>query len=141
MQADSQELKILDEELGFDLLKDLEQQTNENIKRQRTSERISIKAKVILQPGNASELLTFKVQGVTGDISKGGCGAIFPIPVHVGDIYRLTFDRNQLEIPMVFARCLRCRLVREDAYEAGFAFFTPIRLPEELAGTEPDDLL
>ena len=54
--------------------------------------------------------------------------AIFVSPVTVGDVYRLQFDKASIDLPLVFARCLRCRLVREDAFEAGFTFFTPISL-------------
>ena len=115
------------------MLQELEQNTKDEIRRQRAHFRLEVKAGVILQAGNASELLSFKVKGVTGDISEGGCSALFPIPARVGDIYRLQFDQQAIDLPLTFARCVRCRLVREDAYEAGFAFFKTITLPEKLA--------
>lgn len=118
---------------AFGLLRDLERNTPEEIRRQRAHFRIAIKAAVVLQAGNASELMAYKVKGVTGDISEGGCSALFPIPARVGDIYRLQFDRQAVGLPLTFARCVRCRVVREDAYEAGFAFFSPICVPENLA--------
>ena len=65
---------------------------------------------------------------------------MFPIPAMVGDIYRLTFDKELLDVPTIFARCLRCRLIREDSFEAGFAFFTKIKLPQVAQGPK-DDLL
>ena len=95
--------------------------------------RIAVKSAVILQPGNASDLLRFKVRGVTGDVSEGGCSILFPLSPRVGDIYRLQFDKAALDIPLTFTRCVRCRLIREDAYEAGFAFFNDITLPEQSA--------
>ena len=115
------------------LLLELESNTTEEIRRQRVHFRLSVKVAVILQAGNASELLDFKVKGVTGDISEGGCSSLFPIPIKVGDIYRLQFDRKTLDVSLTFARCVRCRLVREDAFEAGFAFFKPITIPEQLS--------
>ena len=124
--------KPLDEDRGFDLLQELERNTAEELRQQRAHFRLAIKAGVVLQPGNAGELLSFKAKGVTGDISEGGCSALFPIPCRVGDVYRLQFDSQTLNLPLTFARCVRCRLVREDAFEAGFAFFTPICLPEEI---------
>jgi hypothetical protein len=33
---------------------------------------------------------------------------------------------------MVHAKCIRCRFVRDNAFEAGFIFFAPIRVPESL---------
>ena len=129
------------EEQNFELLQDLERQTPDEIRKQRAYERLAIKAKLILQSGNSSQLLEFKVQGVTGDISAGGCQAMFPISVNVGDVYRLMFDSSQIDLPLVFARCMRCKLVKEDAYEAGFAFFNRIKLPEVVAGRSNNDLL
>lgn len=112
-------------------LKDLELQNDAQLQTKRLSERLTVRIKVLMQPANSSELGKFKAQGVTGDISKGGCRILFPVPVQVGDIYRLEFDKAELALPLVFARCLRCRLVHEDAYEAGFAFFTNISLQLE----------
>ncbi|TWT41281.1 PilZ domain protein [Phycisphaerae bacterium RAS1] len=120
----------IDHDRAFDMLKELEQNTPDEIRRQRAHFRITVKAKVTLQSGNASQVLDFKVQGVTGDVSEGGCRILCPIPMHVGDIYRLEFDRKTLNIPLTFARCVRCHLLREDAYEVGFAFFMPLSLPE-----------
>ena len=118
---------------AFAVLEDLEGNTPDQIRRQRAHFRLAVKAPVILQPGSASQLMNLKVKGATGDISEGGCSALFPVPVQVGDVYRMQFDRNVLDLPLTFARCVRCRLVREDAFEAGFAFFTPVSLPEKVA--------
>jgi hypothetical protein len=54
-------------------------------------------------------------------------------PMLVGDVYQLRFAKGELDLPIVYARCLRCRLVREDAFESGFVFFEKI----ELASSEP----
>lgn len=128
------ERRAMDSDEAFDLLQDLEKNRTEEIRHQRAHFRLAIKSRVVVKPGNASDMLKFKVQGVTGDISQGGCSVLLPIPIHVGDVFRLNFDRSELDIPMTFARCLRCRLVREDAFEAGFAFFNPIALPTQAAG-------
>jgi hypothetical protein len=121
-------IALNNEHEDFEILKDIEQQTDENIRKLRSHDRLTVKAKLILQSANSSELLSYKVQGIMGDVSKGGCRAMLPIPINVGDVYRLRFDRQGFDISLIFARCLRCRLVREDAYEAGFTFFTPIDL-------------
>ncbi len=127
----------VNEDEAFALLQELSGNTPDEIRRQRAHFRLTVKAPVILQPGNSSELLSLKVKGVTGDISEGGLKAVFPIPTRVGDIYRMQFDRATLDIPLTFARCVRCRLVREDAFEAGFRFFAPICLPEQAATGQP----
>ena len=131
----------LNKDEAFQVLQELERNTPEEIRRQRAHFRSAIKTGVVLQPGNASELLSFKVKGVTGDISEGGCSALFPIPTRVGDVYRLQFDRKTFDLPLTFARCVRCRLIREDAFEAGFAFFSAISLPESVAATSESSLL
>ncbi len=112
----------------MEALDDLERSKSDVVKQTRTSSRIRIKLKVIAQPGNSGDRLKSKVQGITGDISAGGCQILFPIPLRVGDIYMLTFDKCDVDIGAVLGRCLRCRLVREDAYEAGFKFFQPVDL-------------
>lgn len=117
---------------AFQILQDLEQNTSEELRKQRGHFRVEVKAAVTVRPGNSSDRLGMKVQGVTGDISQSGLGALLPIPLHVGDVYRLEFDKSTLAIPLTFARCVRCRLVREDAFEAGFVFFSPIGLPANL---------
>ena len=134
-------IELDDEEQEFILLQDLERQNSREIRKQRAHERVPIKVKVILQSGNSSELLDYKVQGITGDLSEEGCRAMFPIPVNVGDIYRLHFDKTTIKLPLVFARCMRCKLIREDAYEAGFSFFLSIRLPETVTSKDGSELL
>ncbi|MHC5111234.1 MAG: PilZ domain-containing protein [Planctomycetota bacterium] len=133
--------KKVDGNEAFELLQDLGKNTPEEIRRQRAYFRVAVKIAVTLQPGSASDMLKYKVQGATGDISEGGLSGLFPLPVSVGDIYRLTFDREKFDMPMTFARCVRCRLVREDAYEAGFSFFSPITLPENAQQSSESDLL
>ncbi len=68
------------------LLQELERNTPDEVRSQRAHFRLSVKAAVILRPGNASELLKLKVKGVTGDVAEGGCSVLFPIPTRVGDV-------------------------------------------------------
>jgi c-di-GMP-binding flagellar brake protein YcgR len=125
----------LDENEAFGLLRELEQNTPEEIRQQRRHFRLEIKATVTLQPGNTSDMLKFKMQGTTGDVSQSGCRILFPLAVRVGDLYRIEFDRAQLDLPMIFVRCVRCQFLREGAYDAGFVFLSPITLPRKLAPT------
>ena len=121
-----------DEASAFDLLRDLERQTPEEIRRKRSSDRIEVKAEVVIQSGDSSRMCKGAVQAVTGDLSEGGCRIMSPVPLGVGDVYRLMFDREALDLSLTFARCVRCRLVREDAFEVGFLFFNPIHLSDVL---------
>ncbi len=123
----------LGDDKAFQLLQELEGNTPDEIRQQRAQFRVAVKATVTLQSANASQMLDLKVRGTTGDISQGGMGAMFPVPARVGDVYRLQFDRAQLDLPLTFARCVRCRMILEEAYECGFSFFAPITLPSNLA--------
>jgi hypothetical protein len=111
---------------ALDALADLERNTADEVKQMRAHTRIRVKSEVVAQPGNSSDRLKFKIVGVMGDISAGGCQILFPVALGVGDVYWLTFDKRVLELGSMFARCVRCRVVREDAFEAGFSFFSPI---------------
>lgn len=124
--------------VDLELLKDLERQSIDEIRKLRAHERIDTKIRLVIQPGDSSRLGELRAQAHTSDVSAGGCCAISASPVGVGDIFRLTFDRSQLDIPMVFARCVRCRLLREDAFETAFAFFSPISLQGSSEDSEQD---
>ena len=122
------QMEILGLNGDSEILHDLERQAEGNMRAKRGSDRIMVTLKVILRPGNSSELIDLKWQGVTGDISAKGCRTMFPLPAKVGDVYRLEFEHENVTLPMVFARCMRCQLIREDGYEAGFKFFSAIDL-------------
>lgn len=115
---------------SIEILSELEQSTPDAVKRLRAHARLTIHAKVIVEPANQSERGSWRIQGVSGDLSPGGTQILVPAPLRVGDLYLLTFDRGVLDVPPTFARCLRARLVREDAFEAGLKFFEAIRLPQ-----------
>ena len=127
---------------AHDLLKELEQQTPEAIRRMRSSERHEVQSPVKVRPANASAFAEAAVEGVTGDVSPGGCRIMSSIPLQVGDVYKLEIEKGEIDLPILFARCLRCRLVREDAFESGFAFFNTVKLDEaRSAGSIMDILL
>lgn len=130
------------EEPGFEIVKDLESQSLEQVTHKRLHERLTIRTKVLLRPGNASEMHSLKVQGITRDVSNGGCMVLFPVPILVGDLYRLEFLSDELELPAVIARCLRCRMIHERAFETGFSFFNKLSLkPQRARGAGEPDLL
>ncbi|MFH1747182.1 MAG: PilZ domain-containing protein [Planctomycetota bacterium] len=127
---------FLNEDQACELFRELEQNTPQEILRQRGHFRISVKAGVTLYSATTCELLSFEVKGVTGDVSESGCGLVFPVTIRAGDVYRLEFERAKLDLPVTFCRCIRCRFVREGVFETGFRFFTPVPLPGNLAQVE-----
>lgn len=119
-----------------DLVREIERQTQREIAKLRKHERRARNVRVDLWPGNSSAANDVHLVGRTNDISEGGCAAIFPAAVLPGDIFRLGFDSEVVDIPLVFARALRCRMLNEGSFEVGFRFFNQVRLIDE---DEPQD--
>lgn len=113
-------------------LSELEQSSQENVTRLRAHERLQIRVPVKVQPGNSSERGRAAIECVTADISNGGCMLLAPRPLMPGDVYWLTFDAARLNIGSLFARCMRCRLISEEAFEIGFRFFLPVEIATAL---------
>ncbi len=121
-------------------LHELERNTSDAIKRQRSSERLEVSCPVEVRPGNASERHRRRIEGMTGDISRGGCLLLLPTPVLPGDIYWLSISGELKSVGDLLARCVRCRMIQEDAFEVGFRFFHDVDL-SHLVEHEQDSLL
>ena len=113
---------------ALEALSQLEQNTCESLVRQRASERVQIRTKVVVRPGNSSQRHELAVEGLTGDISNGGCQILTGRPVLPGDIFWLEFSDEHIAIGSLLARCMRCRMIREDTFEVGFRFLHEIDL-------------
>ena len=113
---------------ALEALAQLEQNTSEVMVQSRASERLDIRTKVLIHPGNASQRGDFVIEGLTGDISNGGCLALAGRPAMAGDVFFLRFAEDRVSIGPLLARCMRCRMVREDTFEIGFRFFEQIDL-------------
>ena len=113
---------------ALEALSELENNTSEAIVAQRSSERLEIQTKVIIRNGNASQRHVFAIEAVTADVSNGGCMVLMPRPIMAGDLFWMSFDDSQVRIGSLLARCMRCRMVREDAFEAGFRFMNDVDL-------------
>lgn len=92
---------------------------------QRGAERKTVRTEVTLLPANTIDRPGNEQLGVAQDASRTGCRLVTPLPPAVGSVYCLKFDANS-PLGVQFARCLRCHMIKEDIYEAAFAFFTPL---------------
>lgn len=108
---------------------------------QRAHARVESNAKVTIKAANASQREDISFSAICNDISAGGCRILSNRALMVGDLFYLVFDRTLLDVPPVFARCLRCRFLREETFEMGFAFLSPIELPRTAVEDESDSLL
>lgn len=123
----------LDDELfvmtdAMEALAELERGTDRTLIAQRSSQRLEIRTGIKVQPADASHRHRVNMEGLTADISNGGCMVLVPRAVLPGDMFWVTFEPTHVRIGSLFARCLRCRLVQEDLYEVGFRFLQDIDL-------------
>ncbi|MEQ9617359.1 MAG: PilZ domain-containing protein [Phycisphaerales bacterium] len=113
-----------------ELIDELSKSTSDTLKQMRNSTRLNLRIKVFVEPASLSARLGVQLQGITGDISVGGTQILLARPLNIGDVYQLSFDRSEFDLAPVYAVCLRGRLVRADAYEAGMRFLEAIELPQ-----------
>lgn len=118
-----------------ELIDELAKSTSDAVKKLRGQARQSIRVKVFVEPASMSARNGVRFQGITGDISTGGTQILLARPLAIGDVYQISFERDELDIPPVYALCLRGRVVRPDAYEAGLRFLEQVTLPAS-ASTE-----
>jgi len=113
-----------------ELVAELARNTEQAARSMRQSTRLTVRASVRVERGSLSERRSAPLTGITGDISGGGTQLLLPHPLNIGDVYLLSFDRDELDLAPIYALCLRGRQVRQDAYEAGMRFLQPVQLPE-----------
>lgn len=116
-------------------LGELEKNTDREILAQRASERLDIRCKIIIRPANVSERQRVTIEGMTADMSNGGCQVMVSQPVFVGDYFLLDFPDGTLQVGSTLSRCLRCRMIQEDAFEVGFRFEHDIDLQSAIASS------
>jgi hypothetical protein len=115
---------------SLEAFNDLERCTDRSIMAQRSSERIEIRVKTIVRPANLSSRHQVSVESVTADISSGGCMVLASRAILPGDLYHLTFHDALRNVNPLLARCMRCRMIQDDAFEVGFRFLQNIPLKD-----------
>ena len=118
---------------AIEALQELEQNTRSAVIRKRSGERVEIDIPVVIRPANSSDRSSRGWAGVTANVSGTGCMVVTAAPLVPGDVYAVDFDDEELELPLTLGRCLRSRMIREDAFEAGLRFFSPIDLAMAIA--------
>ena len=105
---------------------ELQQSVKENIK--RSDMRFFAECEVVVMPGNISQRGAKPSAGTCHDISANGCRLVLESPVLVGDVFTLQFDQQTLKIDPALGRCIRCIMLRNEKFECGFSFFSPVIL-------------
>lgn len=107
----------------------------------RKHRRIDIRTKVVVQPGNCVDRGDQQWLGECHDISQGGCRLLTREPLQIGSVYWIQFEPTKFKIDPVFARCVRGNLLRENAFEFGMSYLTPIELPDTETGHRENESL
>ncbi len=115
---------------AIEALKELEVSSQSAVMQKRTQSRVSIEIDVTIQPGDSSRRNELAISAATSDLSNTGCRLLSPGPVLPGDIYWLKFAANEAGIGSSMARCVRCHMIREGAFEIGMTFFNEIDLSD-----------
>ena len=124
----NEQQEFLDASSALEAFSQLSQNTDVALLAQRASQRMELKTEFVVRHANVSQRNQLNVQGVTVDVSNGGCMGLLPKAILPGDLYHLTFDENVLPIGSLLAVCKRCRHVRDDVFETGFRFHNEIDL-------------
>lgn len=96
--------------------------------KRQSDKRNSVNIPIKMRPASTSQRSLHQLQGRTKNISITGCGLILNIPPYVGDIYRFENDEeDSCLLNGVLGRCVRCHLIDEEVFEAGFEFLSPLR--------------
>ena len=120
--------KDLSAEESFKVFEELELNQPKSVMEVRCVDEVEVQAKIWVEPGNASDRDGAKLVGMSSRIGQLSVTTLFPQPLRVGDVYRITFDRDSLDLEPAYAVCRRCRYVNDDTYESMLAFFAPVRI-------------
>ena len=66
--------------------------------------------------------------------------ALLSRPLLAGDMFWLDFDSAEIPLGAQMSRCLRCRMVREDAFEVGFRFMNDVDLRSIVSTHQPNSV-
>ncbi len=120
-----------------DLLSAIDQLARNNrtqvVKSRRIKNRVELNCGVSVKPANASDRGTFRIAGRCRDVSPTGGRLVLDRPMAVGDIYLVNFEGEQFRLDPTFVRCMRCHLIREDSFECGVSFLSPVDLEAAIA--------
>ncbi len=123
--------RISDKQEVNELLEALESENPDGLGDLRSGDRLRRRGRVEVSGTHDDHPERPTVPAMLEDVSRNGCRLTSPIPLQVGDVFRIAFDREELDLPLAFGRCTRCRLIREDSFDVGLEFFGPIELPED----------
>lgn len=95
-------------------------------KRGEQAERIVTNLLVRIRPSSCSQRFSENITGYCKNVSESGCGVTSDFAPRVGDIYQFEIDDPGHILHGIHARCVRCHLLDETAFDCGFSFLSPL---------------
>ena len=111
-------------------ISELEKNQKAKIEARRVNNRLALDCPVEVVHGNVSQRNGTTFSGSCRDVSPQGCRLVLKAPITVGDVFMVTIKDPQNRFDPIFGRCVRCLLLREDAFEVGVSFFASLTLSE-----------
>lgn len=100
----------------------------EAYKAMRTSRRHEINSRVTILPADSSRSGEKAWEGMTVDVSNGGCQILGSSPLPCGDYFSIHFVTAEIDLPPQLSRCLRVRLIDDSTFEIGLRFEHPVQI-------------
>lgn len=109
-------------------INDLAANTQDEVQARRFANRLELNCATKLVPGNVSSRDGTEFDGKCRDVSDNGCRLVLSRPLIVGDIYLIEIDSPTFRGDLVFGRCVRCHMLREDTFDCGLNFLSPVSI-------------
>ena len=110
------------------VLEELELNQPKEVLEVQCVDEIEVRATVWVEPGNFSDRDGHKHVGMSSRISEESLVTVFQAPLRVGDVYRVTFDKELLDLAPCYAHCRRCYFVNEETFESTLVFLESVNL-------------
>jgi hypothetical protein len=91
---------------------------------------------VLVRPANSVDRELVVASGHARALWATGVSTLLARPAMVGSFFLVEFDRDQIDLAPVLARCDLCAMHGESEFEARFAFVQRTVIPE--SGTAPE---
>ena len=105
-----------------ELLDDLELRCTTNVAAVRESAWQHKRVRVEIRAGDACLRTGLLTELFTNELSPVGLVGIAPMPLMVGSVFHLQFERHSLDAPSTLAICDRCAMLGDSSFELRFRF-------------------
>jgi hypothetical protein len=92
-------------------------------------------ARVFVRPANAVDRGQPPVPLQASELSPCDVLGIAELPVMVGSVYHLEFDRTAADVPATLATLIRCTMLGDASFELRFRFLQRVELPRTATRT------